>query len=30
MAEEAEEEEEAITRRGKLKQVRLLMAKGRG
>jgi hypothetical protein len=30
MAEEAEEEEEAITRRGKLNQVWLLMAEGRG
>jgi hypothetical protein len=30
MAEEAEEEEEAITRRGKLNLVRLLMAEGRG
>jgi hypothetical protein len=30
MAEEAEEEEEAITRGGKLNQVRLLMAEGRG
>jgi hypothetical protein len=29
MAEEAEEEEEAITRRGKLNQVWLLMAEGR-
>jgi hypothetical protein len=30
MVEEAEEEEEAITRRGKLNQVRLLVAEGRG
>jgi hypothetical protein len=30
MAEEAEEEEEDITRRGKLNQVWLLMAEGRG
>jgi hypothetical protein len=30
MAEEAEEEEEAITRRGKFNQVWLLMAEGRG
>jgi hypothetical protein len=30
MAEEAEEEEEAIARRGKLNQVWLLMDEGRG
>jgi hypothetical protein len=30
IAEEVEEEEEAITREGKLYQVRLLMAEGRG